>query len=195
VRPKDKGTYAESLLVKHLVGSGVFPGAHRSALSGSNDIGDVIGCRDFTIQVKSCKTMQVPAWLRDTEEQRVRGQEKFGVLVVKRIGSGAGSVGNWHVVMLGEPWKHLWREAGKPVINMWFAGKNTTDALTWIGLGLDVIRVEFRSGITVADNSQFRVMTVDGWLNLARRRTGTPESAPGTYLDNPQFPFLREVAA
>lgn len=193
MRAKDKGTFAESHVVKHLVGSGIFPDAHRSALAGSADIGDIIGCRDFTIQVKNCATMQIPAWLRATEEQRSRHGEPYGVLVIKRLGSGVRSIGDWHVVMLGEPWKQLWREAGKPVINMWFAKKNTMEALNWRGLGNDVVRVEFRGGITVADNDQFRVMTMDGWLNLARRRTGAPESPTENYINNPKYPFLREV--
>lgn len=194
MRAKDKGTFAESHVVKHLVGSGIFPGAHRSALAGSADIGDIIGCRDYTIQVKNCATMQIPAWLRATEEQRTRHGEPYGVLVVKRLGSGVRSIGNWHVIMLSEPWKQLWREAGKPAINMWFAGKDTMRALNWVNLGLDTVRVEFRGDIAVADNTQFRVMTVDGWLNLARRRTGAPETASTQYIDNPKHPFLREVA-
>src|SRR5262252_1582770 len=148
VRAKDKGTYAESLVVKHLVGSGVFPGAHRSALAGINDIGDIVGCRDYTIQVKNCKTFQVPAWLRDTEIQRARSGEPYGVLLAKRLGSGARSVGDWHAIMLGEPWKQLWRESGKPPISMWFTGKSISRALAWSpSLGNDVIRVELRSDI------------------------------------------------
>lgn len=194
MRAKDKGTFAESHLVKYLVGSGVFPGAHRSALAGTQDIGDIIGCRDFTIQVKNCKTMQIPAWLRDTEDQRCRHGEQYGALVIKRLGSGVSSIGSWHVVMLGEPWKQLWREAGKPVINMWYTGKSATKALQ-MRLGLDVVRCEFRQGITIADNTQYRIMTVDGWLNLARRRTGSAETElpADYYINNPKHPFLREA--
>jgi hypothetical protein len=208
VRAKDKGTFAESHLVNYLVGSGIFPGAHRSALAGTNDIGDIIGCRDYTIQVKNCKTMQIPAWLRDTEDQRLRHGEPFGILVIKRIGSGVTTIGNWHVVMLNEPWKLLWREAGKPPVNMWFTGKSASQALGWQNLGLDSIRCEFRQGITVAGDTQYRVMTVDGWLNLARRRIGMPEHISleenlarrgeqpiDHYINNPLHPFLRGAAA
>lgn len=207
MRSKDKGTFAETHLMKYLVGSGVFPGAHRSALAGSNDIGDIIGCRDYTIQVKNCRTMQIPAWLRDTEEQRGRHGEPFGVLCIKRIGSGVASIGNWHIVMLNEPWKLLWREAGRPPINMWNSGKSSTEALMWNQLGVDVVRAEFRGGIEVAGNTHYRVMSVDGWLNLARRRVGMPEymsleenlarrggQAIDEYINNPKHPFLREVA-
>lgn len=171
-RPKDKGTAAETLVVRHLVASGLWPGAHRSALSGTQDIGDIIGTPGVTIQVKNCQTLSVPAWLRDTETQRGRAGNVYGLLVAKRQGMGGKNVGNWYAIMLNEQWKQLWRSAGKPSIDFVRAGKSVSGALGALGTAVSqVVTVEMKAGVEVAGESSYKIMTLDGALSLWRLGT------------------------
>jgi len=176
-KPKNKGTRAETLVVDHLVGSGVYPDAHRSALSGINDIGDIVGTGDITFQVKNVATPQIPAWLRATEEQRVRGLRTYGVLVVKRSGIGARNVGLWAAVMGNEAWKTLWREASKPNLNFLAPTKSPSKALAWSMLDTEVLRLDFSKGVDVNGETSCRMMSLDGVLNLLEKRLTNYETA------------------
>lgn len=169
-KPKIKGTRAESLVVAHLIASGIFPDAHRSALSGINDIGDIVGIGNYTIQVKNCATPQIPAWLRATEEQRIRGLKDYGILVVKRTGVGARNVGLWAAIMLNEQWKTLWREAGKPNWHFLLHTKSPSRALSWAMSIDEVLRLDFIKGVEVAGETSCRVMSLDGVLSLIGMR-------------------------
>lgn len=179
---KNKGTFAETAVVMHLVGSGIFPDAHRSALSGSNDIGDIIGCPDVAIQVKNQATYSYPEWLRDTEVQRQRADKTFGLLIAKRSGFGSARVGSWFGVMLSEPWKKLWREAGKPGMDFSRAGKSPSQAMRYLPqVPNHVITVEFQRGIEIAGNDSYRIMNLDGVLRLFGLRATAGTLLPGVF--------------
>jgi hypothetical protein len=171
-KAKNKGTVAETLVKDHLNASG-FPQAHRSALSGINDIGDIIGVESFTIQVKNHVTPHIPEWLRATEKQRCNGGMEYGVLIVKRQGIGARNVGAWAAVMIESQWLKLFRAAGSPFINFRGRGKSPRSALDWSMAATDVWTLQFRDGVDVfVDNAfetQCRVMSLDGWIALHRR--------------------------
>ena len=119
-KPKAKGTQAEVLVRDHFIGAG-FPDVHRSALSGIQDIGDLIGLGRVTIQVKNHATPKIPEWLRATEKQRQLAGNDFGLLVAKRQGVGARNVGNWAAIMVESQWMRLYWESGKT--DLAFAGR------------------------------------------------------------------------
>lgn len=170
-KAKQKGTKAETEVVKYLVDSGVFPDAHRSALLGINDVGDIVGVGDLTIQVKNCKTPKITIWLRDTEEQRIRGRRTYGVVVAKRDGYGDTRVGNWYAIMLSEQWKQLWNEAGKPDVSFYRAGRQPGPALAMLtSTEHQVITAGLRLGTEISDNTHYKIMNFAGFINLLRLR-------------------------
>jgi Holliday junction resolvase len=110
-RAKQKGTAAESALVKFLVGQG-FPGAERRALTGAFDQGDITGTPCLAWEVKNHKTYKFPAWLEETEIERKNAKADFGILIVKPNGVGLTNQGNWWAVMNVESMVKLLRAAG-----------------------------------------------------------------------------------
>ena len=73
-RSKAKGTAFEVLVRDYLIGEG-FIHAHRPALSGGNDTGDINGIaskknlRKVAVQCKNQKAMKLSEWLNDTVKQ------------------------------------------------------------------------------------------------------------------------------
>lgn len=97
-RPKDKGTAAETMVVEYLRRTH-WPHAERRALSGGKDKGDVTGTPGLAWEVKAAKTQSVPAWLRETEAERVNAGADYATLVIKPQGVGKERVASFHAVM------------------------------------------------------------------------------------------------
>tara|TARA_B100001245_G_C22556664_1_gene278122 strand:+ start:115 stop:480 length:366 start_codon:yes stop_codon:yes gene_type:complete len=101
---KQKGTSFETLIKEYLQHGG-FLSAHRTALSGGYDTGDINGIahtetdRQVSIQCKNQKKFNLSGWLDDTVEQAERLDEAVPVLVVKRPGRGAKSLDDTYAVM------------------------------------------------------------------------------------------------
>lgn len=95
---KAKGTAAEAAVANYLKFRG-WPYAERRALFGSVDRGDITGTPGLVWEVKAGATLCIPAWLRETEQERVNAKADYGVLVVKPKGVGAGNVDRWWAVM------------------------------------------------------------------------------------------------
>jgi len=112
-KAKQKGTAAESALVKFLVGQG-FPGAERRALTGANDQGDITGIPALCMEVKNHAKYQIPAWLKETEIERINAKADFGILIVKPNGIGMtpDKVGQWWGIMPMQAMMDLLRDAG-----------------------------------------------------------------------------------
>ncbi len=98
-RPKDKGTSAETEVVKYLRVNG-WPRAERRALTGSMDKGDVANVWGLAIEVKYANAgMKVGPWLVETGIERIHAGADHGILVVKPRGLGARRVGSWYALM------------------------------------------------------------------------------------------------
>jgi len=110
-KAKAKGTAAESAVVKYLSGQG-FPGAERRALAGSSDLGDITGIPGLVMEVKNHRTYKFPAWVEETEVERVNASADYGILIVKPNGIGTTRVGDWWAVMPLSEIIKLVREAG-----------------------------------------------------------------------------------
>ena len=110
-KAKQKGTAAETALVKFLQGQG-FPGAERRALAGINDLGDITGTPCLVWEVKNQKKYNIPEWLRETEIERNNADADYGVLVVKPNGVGLTKAGEFWAIMPVQFIVDLLREAG-----------------------------------------------------------------------------------
>jgi len=111
-KSKAKGTSAESAFVNEAQVKAQFPMVERRTLSGALDEGDIAGCKDLVFELKNAKTYKIPAWLKETEVEKVNAKADFGILVVKPNGVGLGSVPDWWAIMpVGEMLKLL-KKAG-----------------------------------------------------------------------------------
>lgn len=106
---KRKGTAWESAIVRYLIERGR-PAVERRALSGTADRGDIAGIVGVVIEAKSCKAMQLAAWLDEAlVEQANDGADYAAVWHHRR---GKGSPGDGYVTMTGEQWLRLLTAAG-----------------------------------------------------------------------------------
>jgi Holliday junction resolvase len=115
-KAKQKGTAAETALVRFLQGQG-FPGAERRALGGGGageDLGDITGIPALCMEVKNHATYKIPAWLRETQIETENAKADFGILVVKPNGIGMtpDKVGQWWAIMPMKEMMNLLRDAG-----------------------------------------------------------------------------------
>ena len=115
-KAKQKGTAGETALVRFLQGQG-FPGAERRALGGGGageDLGDITGITALCMEVKNHATYKIPAWLKETEIERINAKADFGILVVKPVGVGMtpDKVGQWWGIMPMQMMMDLLRDAG-----------------------------------------------------------------------------------
>jgi len=114
---KAKGTAFETLVVNYLKEHG-FQGAHRTALQGINDSGDINGIvqrdnlSELAVQCKNQKAFDLSGWLNDTVEQAKKLKDGVPLLVVKRPGKGAKALGDSYAVMRLDDIIRLLREAG-----------------------------------------------------------------------------------
>lgn len=110
-RSKDKGTWAETKTVEYLQANG-FPTAERRALAGTNDLGDILTGPGLVWEVKNHARYAIPAWMTETETERINANADFGILVVKPVGVGEKRVGDWWCVLTLSQLTLLLREAG-----------------------------------------------------------------------------------
>lgn len=116
-KAKAKGTSFEVLVRDYLISKG-FIHAHRPALSGGKDTGDINGLirkddlRKVAVQCKNQKAFQLSQWLNDTVEQAERLGGAVPVLVVKRPGKGEKALGESYAVLQLDDLVALLREAG-----------------------------------------------------------------------------------
>ena len=114
---KAKGTSFETLVREYLVSKG-FSKAHRTALSGGQDTGDINGIvnlhtdAEVAVQCKNQKKFNLSGWLDDTVEQAERLDDAVPLLVVKRPGKGAESLDDTYAVMRLCDVVRLLQEAG-----------------------------------------------------------------------------------
>ena len=103
-RPRDIGTQAETAVVHYLQTHG-WPHAERRALRGTQDAGDITGTPGVCWEVKAGKAAEtagdrtIERWLRETQHEAENARAEWGVLVVKRVGHGMRSVGNWWAII------------------------------------------------------------------------------------------------
>jgi hypothetical protein len=113
-KAKQKGTAAETALVRFLVGQG-FPNAERRALGGGSsgqDLGDITGTPCLAWEVKNHKSYSIPAWLKETAIEKDNSGADFGILVAKPNGVGLSNVGDWWAIMRVADIVDLLRAAG-----------------------------------------------------------------------------------
>jgi Holliday junction resolvase len=111
---KQKGTVAETALVKFLQGNG-FPNAERRALGGGSfgeDLGDITGTPCLAWEVKNAKTYKIPAWLKEAQVEALNAKADFGILAVKPVGVGLTKAGDWWAILSMSDMIRLLREAG-----------------------------------------------------------------------------------
>ena len=95
-RPKQRGTAAETAVLRHVREQG-FPWAHRLALTGNADQGDIslLPGNLVILEVKAHASAatgqpgdaQLADWMRQTSTERVNAGADYGLLVVKRKGT------------------------------------------------------------------------------------------------------------
>ena len=100
-KAKQKGTAAETALVIYLRENG-YENAERRALTGKADRGDIAGIPRVVIEVKAGNRLEIPAWLKETEIERINDGALAGYLVIKPKGIGAANVGQWWVIQTVE---------------------------------------------------------------------------------------------
>jgi hypothetical protein len=115
-RSKAKGTAFEVLVRDYLIKKG-FIHAHRTALEGGQDKGDIHGIirratmRKVAVQCKNDKSFNISGWLNDTVEQAQRLNDAVPVLVVKRKGKGEKALGDSYAIMRLDDLVQLLEEA------------------------------------------------------------------------------------
>ena len=115
-KAKQKGTAAETALVRFLQGQG-FPNAERRALGGGSsgeDLGDITGIPALCMEVKNQRSYKIPAWILESETERINARADFGILVVKPNGVGItpNKVGQWWGILPMQAMIDLLRDAG-----------------------------------------------------------------------------------
>lgn len=109
-RAKAKGTAAETAVVNYLRAR-AWPHAERRALAGNSDKGDVAGLPGVVLQTKSCQRLEFGAWLREVRTQQANAGAEYGVVWAKR--KGTTDPGEWYVVMDGDTFTRLLKDAGR----------------------------------------------------------------------------------
>lgn len=108
-KAKQKGTAAETAVVKHLRDNG-FPYAERRALHGTNDKGDITGLGPVVIEVKDHKTIALAQFMSELIQEVGNAHAQTGVVIAKKRGTL--KVGDWYAVMPVDYWIDLMKEAG-----------------------------------------------------------------------------------
>jgi hypothetical protein len=103
-----------------------WPYAERRALSGGQDKGDITGTPGLAWEVKAAKTLCVPAWLRETEAERVNAKADYATLVIKPQGVGRERVAAFYALMDREQFVEVLLHAGKAphVSSEWFTERH-----------------------------------------------------------------------
>jgi hypothetical protein len=96
-KAKQKGTLAETAVVQYL--KSFFPRAERRPLYGVLDRGDISGVPSVVIEIKNQRTYKLPAWIAETEKERINAEATFGILIVKPNGVGVSNVKDWWAIV------------------------------------------------------------------------------------------------
>jgi len=114
-KSKARGTQAESSVVAYFKQRG-WPFCERRTLSGSSDKGDLAGIYGvagaFVGEVKSCKTVNVPGWLREAATEQANAGAAISAVISKPRGVGHERVGQWHAFLTVEQLCDLLTAAG-----------------------------------------------------------------------------------
>lgn len=85
-RNKAKGSQFERDVARYLNDHG-HPHVERAYGAGRpDDRGDLTGFPGFVIECKNAQRLELPAWLAETETERVNANADYGVVVAKRRG-------------------------------------------------------------------------------------------------------------
>lgn len=106
---KDRGTRAESSFVDYLRDH--YPYVERRALNGAKDRGDVAGIPGVVVEVKAAKTMHLPAWLRELDDEMEHDHADIGFLAIKPVGKTQGC--DYYIVTRPDVIVRLLKEAGR----------------------------------------------------------------------------------
>ena len=101
---KRKGSAAELAVAKWLRKLGWIH-AERSRCGWSDDRGDIDGMPGVVVEVKNCKTISIPEWLRELEVEIANAQAWTGAVIAKRKGST--DVDDWYAIMPAKIWGEL----------------------------------------------------------------------------------------
>ena len=101
---KRKGSAAELAVAKWLRKLGWIH-AERSRAGWTDDRGDIDGMPGVVVEVKNCKTISIPEWLRELEVEIANAQAWTGVVIAKRKGST--DVDDWYAIMPAKIWGEL----------------------------------------------------------------------------------------
>ena len=108
---KRKGSAAELAVAKWLNRLG-WTQAERSRAGWTDDRGDIDGMPGVVIEVKNCKTLSIPAWLRELEVEMKNAKAWTGTVIAKRKGST--DVNDWYAIMPASVWAELLLELDQP---------------------------------------------------------------------------------
>lgn len=106
---RSRGTAFETLIVRYLQSRG-WTHAERRALHGAVDKGDITGTGPLVWECKNHKSLDISAWLKETEQERQNANADYGVLVVKR--RSYGDPADQYAIMRLEHLVSLLREVG-----------------------------------------------------------------------------------
>jgi predicted RND superfamily exporter protein len=95
-KQKQKGTSAETAVVKHLKGHG-YPNVERRALTGAYDKGDISNFYDIVIEVKNHANPRLDEWMEELKTEIKNAEASTGVVIHKRRGTT--NVGEWYATM------------------------------------------------------------------------------------------------
>lgn len=114
-RSKARGTQAESSVVLYFRKRG-WPFAERRTLPGAYDKGDLAGVHGIAgaavLEVKSCKTIDVPGWLREAAAEQTNAGATVSAVISKPRGIGHDRVGEWHAFLTVRQLCDLLAQAG-----------------------------------------------------------------------------------
>ena len=108
---KRKGSAAELAVAKWLNRLG-WVHAERSRAGWADDRGDIDGLPGVVIEVKNCKTLSIPAWLRELEVEMKNAKAWTGTVIAKRKGST--DPADWYAIMPASVWAELLLELDDP---------------------------------------------------------------------------------
>lgn len=106
---KQAGTRWESAIVDYLASRG-WRHAERRAKTGALDKGDITGVPGVVIEAKDVAKITLAEFLREAQVEAENAGALVGAAWIKRRGKA--SPGDAYVVMDGETFTHLLREAG-----------------------------------------------------------------------------------
>ena len=101
---KRKGSAAELAVAKWLNRLG-WTGAERSRAGWTDDRGDIDGVPGVCIEVKNCKSIDIPGWLGELDVEMDNAQAWTGCVLAKRRGST--DVDDWYAIMPARLWAEL----------------------------------------------------------------------------------------